>query len=314
MATFGNKRKRKDQYLLDVKVHTEARAKARARWLTAWAVAAIVFAFTGYGLYRAVKFGTAQLVSENPRFAIARVDVETDGVLTAQQVTRFAGVRVGQNIFSVDLREVQRNLELIPMVKRVEVRRELPQRLVIHLNERATVARLQASSRQLKDEVFYVDRSGVVMKPIRLDDGTMAQPQATRTLPLLTGVALVDVRVGRAVESDQIMRALDLLDKLEQCGAASVLEVEQIDLSKPRRLTLMTRQRMTVHFNVEDFQPQLRRLSAILAWAQHHQRQITAADLTINRGVPVSFTGDATPIPKPAAVISARPASTRRTH
>lgn len=314
MVTFGNKRKRRDQYLLDVKVHTEARTKARARWIAAWTTAAVVVAFTGFGLYRALKFGAARLVSENPRFAIARVDVETDGALTPVQVMRFAGVRAGQNIFSVDLREVQRNLELIPMVKRVEVRRELPQRLVIRLNERAAVARLQASSRQLKDEVFYVDRAGVVMKPIRLDDGTVVQPQASRTLPVLSGVALADVRVGRAVESEQIMRALELLDKLEQTGAGAVLEVEQVDLSKPRRLTLVTRQRMTVQFDVQDFQPQLRRLSAILAWAQQHQRQLVSADLTVSRGVPVSFVGDAPSTPNPAGALGVRPASTRRTH
>jgi cell division protein FtsQ len=290
---FGNKRKRRNQYLLDVKVHTEERNRARARWIGAWLTAAVVFTMTSYGLYRLTSAGLGRLLFANPRFAIARIVVETDGALTPQQVMRFAGVRVGQNIFTVDLREAQRNMELIPQVKRVEVRRELPQRLVIRLNERIAVARLQASSRQLSDAVFYVDRTGVVMKPIRLDDGTVVQPLAARALPLLTGAALADVRVGRAVESEQMCRALALLDALEQSGAGAALEVEQIDLSKPRHLTLTTRQRMTVRFDVENFRPQLRRLNAILAWAQQHQRTVASVDLSVNRGVPVCFAGDA---------------------
>jgi cell division protein FtsQ len=314
MATFGNKRRRKDRYLLDVKVHTEARTRARFRWLAAWGAALLVCGFTSYGMYRLLKSGAGRLVFENPRFAIAQMVVETDGVLQPQQVMRFAGVQKGQNIFSVNLREVQRNLELIPMIKQVEIRRELPQRLVIRLNERTAVARLQPSSRQLKDEVFLIDREGVVMKPIRLDDGTVLQPQTPRVLPVLTGAGLADVRVGRPVESEQVQRALSLLDKLEQSGAGTMLEVEQIDLSKARRLTLVTRQRMTVQFDVQDLRPQLRRVSAILNWAQQHQRQVASIDLTVNRGVPVSFSGDAAATINPAGAGSAQPASLRRSH
>lgn len=290
---FGNTRKRRNQYLLDVKVHTEARTRARVRWIGAWLAAAVVLSLTSYGLYRLTCYGLATALFENPRFAIARIHVETDGALTPQQVMRFAGVRVGQNIFSVNLRDAQRNLELIPQVKSVEVRRELPQRLVIRLNERIAVARLQASSRQLSDTVFYVDRTGMVIKPIRLNDGTVIQPLMARVLPVLTGAGLADVRVGRAVESEQVYRALALLEALEQSGAGAALEVEQIDLSKLRHLTLTTKQRMSVRFDVQNFRPQLRRLNAILAWAQQNRRSIATVDLTINRGVPVSFATDA---------------------
>jgi cell division protein FtsQ len=263
------------------------------RWIGAWLTLAVVLSLTSYGLYRLISYRLATQLFANPRFAIARVDIQTDGALTPQQVQRFAGVRIGQNIFTVNLREAQRNLELIPQVQRVEIRRELPQRIVIRLNERIPVARLQTASRQLSDTVFYVDRAGVVMKPIKLNDGTVIQPLMSRVLPLLTGAALADVRVGCAVESEPIYRALALLDALEQSGAGVALEVEQIDLSRLRHLTLTTKQRTVIRFDMENFRLQLRRLNAILAWAQQHQRAVATVDLTVNRGVPVSFAGDA---------------------
>jgi cell division protein FtsQ len=309
---MGNKRRHNDKYLLDVKVHTEMRTRARARWIAAWATAALVLMLTSYGLYRAIRCAADRVVFENPQFAITRIAVESDGALTPQQVQRFAGVRVGQNIFAVNLSEVQRNLELIPMIQRVEVRRELPQRLVIRINERLPVARMQTASKQLSDKIFFVDRTGVVMTPIRLDDGTMLQPQSPRPLPVLTGAALADARVGRAVESEQVYRALALLDALEQSGAGATMEVEQVDLSKPRHLTLMTRQNMVVRFDVQDFRPQLRRLSAILAWAQQQQRVVASVDLTVNRGVPVCFAGGVAPTTRTTGAV--RPVSTRRTN
>jgi hypothetical protein len=127
------------------------------------------------------------------------------------------------------------------------------------------------------------------MKPVRLADGTLVQPQTPRPVPMLTGVSLADVRIGRQVESEQIYRALELLDKLDQAVAGSLLEVEQIDLSKPRQLVMTTRQHTTVKLDVEEFPQQLRRLGVILRWAQQRQKSVQMVDLTVNRGVPVTF-------------------------
>jgi cell division protein FtsQ len=127
------------------------------------------------------------------------------------------------------------------------------------------------------------------MKPIKLRDGTMVQPQTPRPVPILTGVSLADVRVGRQVESEQIYRALELLDKLDQAVAGSMLEVEQVDLSKPRQLIMTTRQHTTVKVDVEEFPQQLRRLGVILRWSQQRQKSVQMVDLTVNRGVPVTF-------------------------
>ena len=284
-----NRRKRREQYLLEVKVHTEARTRQRVRWLTALSAAAVVLGLTGYGMWRVAKFAAAQLVFENPRFAITQLTVETDGGMTPAQVLQFAGVRFGQNIFAVDLAQVQRNLELIPLVQRVEVRRMLPQRLHLRVSERAAVARLRPANRELSDTVFFVDRAGVVMKPLKLANGAVLQPQMAGPVPVLTGVTVADVRVGRPVESEQIYRALELLNRLEQTAAGTLLEVEQIDLSKPRHLTVTTKQRVQVRFDVQEFPPQLRRLNAILSWAQQRQKTVATVDLTVSRGVPVTF-------------------------
>ncbi len=284
-----NRRKRKKQYLLDVKVHTEAQTRQRVRWLGALLTCAVVVGLSGYGCYRLAKFSVAKLVHENPRFAIAQIHVENNGVLTPAQVAQFAGLRTGQNIFAVDLREVRRSLELIPLVRRVEVRRELPQRLIIRMEERVAVARLQPANRELRDGAFYVDRAGVVMKPVRFATGPVIQPQSVGPVPLLIGVTFHDMQVGRPVESEQIYRALELINKLEQTAAGASLEVAQIDLSKPRHMTLTTKQNVQVRFDVQDLQPQLRRLSVILSWAQQQRKTVASVDLTVTRGVPVTF-------------------------
>jgi cell division septal protein FtsQ len=286
---LGNRRKRRPEYLLDVKVQTRGRSLRRLRVGTILLVGLSLIVLTGYGIWWLVKATIDRLVYDNPRFAIRQIVVDDDGVLTPERVVQFAGVRVGENLLSVDLDRVRANLEMLPLVRAVEVRRMQPDRLFIRVMERTAVARLRVATREMGDETFYVDRAGFVMKAIKLPDGTLLQPQTPRPAPVLTGVTLADARVGRQVESEQIYRALELLDKLDQAVAGSLLEVEQIDLSKPRQLVLTTRQRMTVKVDVEEFPQQLRRLGVILRWAQQRQKSVQVVDLTVNRGVPVTF-------------------------
>jgi cell division protein FtsQ len=286
---MGNRRRRREKYLLDVKVQTQGRLRRRLRIGGVALATLLMLILTCYGLYRLAKFATAKLVYENSRFAIAQIIVDGDGALTPERVVRFAGVRVGQNVFSLDLDQVQRNLEVIPLVRRVVVRRVLPNRLFIRVEERIAMARLQMPGTEMGEAAFLVDRTGVVMKPLKLADGAMLQPQMLRRVPLLTGVTLADGRVGKQVESEQVYHALELLDKLEQSAAGSILEVERIDLSKPRQLVVTTRQQSVIRFDVDEFPQQLRRLGVILTWAQQRQKAVQMVDLTVNRGVPVMF-------------------------
>jgi len=283
---LGNRRRKRNEYLLDVKVQTEGRMRHRVRWLSAILAAVAVVSLSCYGVYRLVKYSAAKMVRENPRFAITQIVVEDDGAMTPQQVVAFAGVAVGQNLLSLDLEAVRRNLEMVPLVRHVEVRRLLPQKLFIHVDERIAVARLRGPT----DSEFLIDRSGFVMKPLRLTDGTIVRPQTVGPVPTLTGVSLADVRVGKPVQSEHIYRALELLDRLQQASAGSMMEVEAVDLSKTRHLTLTSRQRTVVKFDIENYATQLRRLSAILMWAAHQQKIVQSVDLTVARGVPVVLT------------------------
>ena len=286
---LGNRRKKRPEYLLDVKVQTRGRALGRLRVVVTVFVVLGTLGLTGYGICRLVKMAVSRLVYDNPRFAIHQIVVDDDGVLTPERVVQFAGVEVGQNLLSIDLDRLRANLEMLPLVRAVEVRRMLPDRLFIRVSERTAMVRLRAPTRELGDTMFCVDRAGFVMKPIKLADGTLLQPQSPRPLPILTGVSLADVRVGRQVESEQIYQALELLDKLDQAVAGSMLEIEQIDVSKPRQLVVTTRQHATLKLDVEEFPQQLRRLGVILRWAQQQHKSVQMVDLTVNRGVPVTF-------------------------
>lgn len=284
-----NRRRRSPQYLLEVKVHREGRAKARARLVGGLLAAVSLTALSGYGLYRAGCYLGNRLVFENPRYNIRQIVVENDGVLAAADVTRFAAVEVGQNLLALDLETAQRGLEMIPLIRRAEVRRVLPDRLVIKIEERMPVAQLQVSSAALAEAEFLIDRSGTVLKPLKRHDGSLVRPETGGRLPVLTGIPLAEIQVGRKIGNEQVYRALELLDEYHQSVAGSLLGVAQVDLRHPRKLVVTTVDGARLHFDEEDFVQQLRRLSVIAHWASQHRRQLASADLSVARNVPVKF-------------------------
>ncbi len=284
-----NRRRPRDTHVLDVRVQTESRQ--RARWRVTGAVAGTVMfvVLTGYGLQVLGRFALRRLVFENPRFKITRVLVQNDGVLSAELVMRVAGAAEGLNIFAVDLGQAQRNLEVVPLVRRAEVRRVLPGVLIIRVEERVPVAQLRVAARGPAASELYIDRAGMVMKPLRLNDGTVLRPQTSGPLPTLTGLTLPEVAVGRRVEVEQVYRALHLLDLLAQSAAGAMVQAAQVDLSRPRELVVTTQQRSVLRFDTEDFSRQLRRLAVVLRWAQTRRKPVQMVDLTVSRSVPVTF-------------------------
>ena len=102
-------------HVLDVKLRSEQVRKSRVRL---GALAFGVLFGTVFGLYLLWRIGEwtlDRLVYENRAFAIQQIDVQTDGVISADQLRRWMGVRPGQNLFALDLARVKRDLEMVPL-------------------------------------------------------------------------------------------------------------------------------------------------------------------------------------------------------
>jgi cell division septal protein FtsQ len=286
---IGNRKRKRQNYLLEVKINRAGRLRRRLRLLAAVTLATVALCGSGYGMARLAKAASNRLVFENPRFAIREIVVETNGSLTPELATRFAGVRRGQNLLATDITQAARNLALIPLVRNVEVRRQMPDRLRIIIEERIPVARLRLPAEWAVDQEFYVDREAVVIKPLPLPDGTTHPPRITGRLPVLTGLTVSDLRVGRPVESESVQRAVELLQRLDESLAGALLEVERVDVSRPRELLLISDHNSVIRFDTEEFTPQLRRLAVILTWARQRQKIVQTVDLSVSRSVPVTF-------------------------
>src|SRR6187455_3666578 len=129
-------------HVLDVKLRSDQVRASRVRLgaLTFGVLFGTVFGF--YVLWLAGAWALDKLVYENQAFAIQQIDVQTDGVISTDQLRRWAGVKADENLLALDLARVKRDLELVPLISSVSVERVLPRTLRIRVTEREGVAQV----------------------------------------------------------------------------------------------------------------------------------------------------------------------------
>ena len=277
-----NVRGRRKINVLQTKIRTRSDLSRRTKRIVwGWCVflTAVVL---GWGAWELVQVSGRGMFSTNPQFILRAIVVEhTGSVLSREEILKHAGVRKGQNLFEIDLKAVRANLELLPEVKRVEIRRQLPDRMTIRLTERVPVARL-AATRDMRWETYAIDEEGFVMN---MSSGGGTQD----VMPLITGAKVSDLRVGNAVNSPEIFQALDLIHKCEITTLNAMLEVESIDVSRSHMLLVQMSDGMRLKIGLVFMEQNLRRLEYILNDARNRGLRVATADLTVDRDVPVVF-------------------------
>src|SRR5688572_14681013 len=214
------------KHVLQVKLRASQRRQLRLRRVV---MALAVPLFVIFGAYIAWKGGDAllsRLVYENPAFAIHQIDAQTDGVLSLEQIRRWAGVKLEDNLLALDLARVRRDLEAIPNIKSAAIERALPHTIRIRISERDPIAQFtfpQPRSTNLWDKgVYLFSADGTVMLP--LEPYQKAVPNAaSESLPCLIGVPPNDLRPGRQAESPQTIAALKLVEVFGRSSMAGLV-------------------------------------------------------------------------------------------
>jgi hypothetical protein len=306
LGWYGRKRRNRRferKHVLDVKLRSGQRRQNRVRRLT---VVLMVLGSVFLGLIVVWRGGEELLrrfVYENPAFAIHHLEVQTDGVIAIDQLRRWAGVKLDDNLFALELGRIKRDLELVPSIETVSVERILPHTLRIFVTEREPVAQVQVPPAQTNGGrlalTYHLDAKGFVLCP--LEGFQLAVPTLTNNrLPLLVGVPPAELRFGRQVESPQVRSALQLIQAFERSSMVGLADLKQVDVSVPGILVVATGQRSEIVFGLAEMEVQFRRWRVVHEYSQKLGRCLAALDLSVTNNVPARWS-EASPseVPQP---------------
>ncbi|MGH7992636.1 MAG: cell division protein FtsQ/DivIB [Limisphaerales bacterium] len=296
MWWFGREQKNRrlsHRYVLDVKLRSR---QVRATRLRLGAVALAVTFGTVFGLYlfwRVGEWTLDKLVYENSEFAIRRVDVQTDGVISPDQLRRWSGVKAGDNLMALDLASVKRNLELVSTIGTVSVERVLPGQLRIRVTERQPVAQVDVpragAASGIVVKVYQLDADGYVMQPLDPRLCVIPLAQIRDQLPVIVGLNAYQLHPGQRVESPQVLAALQLLATFNRSVMTGLVNLRRIDVSLPGVVVATTEQGGEITFGLDNLDQQLRRWREIYDLGQRMNKAIAALNLAVSNNVPVRW-------------------------
>ncbi len=290
--------------VLDVKVRSSVVAAARTRMIVVTLGVTVGTVLGLYALWRGGEWALNELVYQNKSFAIQQIEVETDGVISPDQLRRWCAVKPGQNLLALDLARVKRDLELFPIIQSVSLERILPGTLRVRVSERDPIAQINVphareGSDGIEFSVLQVDAEGFVMLPLDPRQRAVPVTSADSQLPAISGVNFAELQPGRRVDSLQMRAALKLIQEFESSPMAGLVELKRIDVSAPQVLIVTTEQGSEVTFGLNDFDRQLHRWQQVHAECLRYNRSISTLDLAVTENTPLRMQ-EASVLPLPA--------------
>ena len=239
-----------------------------------------------------------RLVYENESFAVLDMDYRTDGIISESQLKDLGGVEMGDNLLSLDLLRIKRNIELTPRVKIASVERFLPDTLQVRVTERVPMAQIWIWQRDSDNEGQYdcirlqVDESGHVMPPIVGQSVVFPQHQSEWSLPVIAGIDLKTLRTlapGRPAGLPKLKAALEVIREYRKSAMVGEVDLRVVDLSQPQILRVTTGDGGQIDLSHNRLQQQFNRWARIRAHGQKYGLSIEAMDLSVTNNVPVRW-------------------------
>lgn len=187
----------------DTAEFTDGRSGSRLRVYACVAVAVLFIAVTAYGGW---------LLWESPVFRVSHVKVSGNERITSEEIVQLTDM-FGQSMFTANLADAQETLSTLPLLAKVELKRDWPSTI------RVTVEERQAWGTWMQGGVRYtIDRDGVVL-------GTEPPPAGS---PQVKAAESVTLRVGDRVDYQAVTAAAEIYEQLPRRLGTTVTEIAYV--------------------------------------------------------------------------------------
>jgi cell division protein FtsQ len=184
------------------------------------------------------------------RFAVASVEVRGVSRVPADQILAVAAIPRGTNIFKLDTMGVIGRVESLPEIRRADVVRELPDRVVISVEERRPFTLVHGG------RLHWMDEEGRLLG---------ASPEAVAPpMPVISGLSADELASMRTSPGPKARAAIGVIRALLRSGTGLTAEISEIDMSRREGPVLYTIDGVEVRLGTEDWDERLARLEGVL--------------------------------------------------
>lgn len=144
----------------------------------------------------------AYMIMHSSAFTVKKIELEKNDRFNIQLVKQVTGLKEGVNLFEVDLKDCEKALEKRPYMRDAEVKRKLPDTIIIEVDARTPVAVVKQNGM-----FIMLDREGYVL-------------EKRKELPHYTffdGITVSEATLGQVVkvkEEDKYQQYMALIDEM----------------------------------------------------------------------------------------------------
>lgn len=284
-------RRRDGDFTLDVRLNAETDGPPRRRRVW-WLKPALLLVLAGTAWFvggELIQAGKERWLYHIPSLALRNLPVERDGVITAAEIRRLAGIAVGRNILTVDPYTVRQQLLRHPRIEDARLELEFPDTLRITVRERVPVARLMLPPVAGRETFLLVDDLGHVMAPFESGRAPAEIIEGEAALPLLTGTSALDVAPGHTLPGSLTLAALKLFATFGEAPISTEAEIASIDVSTPGLLTVVTTRGAQISLLPDGLERQLQQWLGVHRRSAELRKAIGSFDLTVANHPPLRW-------------------------
>lgn len=170
-------------------------------------------------------------------FALKSIEIIGNGVISDDEVIQLSGLTTGTNLFSLKTSEATIKIDSYPNIKKVEIKRKLPNTIIINVVERQPIAMVV-----IQNGYALVDNEGIILKKLEITDGS--------ELPLISQIDVGEnKRPGDSIITPGLKSALNIIKQMDDEFLENITE---IIAPSQYSLTLKTKTGVKILFGEEE--------------------------------------------------------------
>lgn len=151
-------------------------------------------------------------------FNISKIDVkiQNNKVLTDADIKNLSKIEIGQNIYSINKKEIITNIKNNSYVESVKVKRALPNTVEIKIDERSVKYQLKTD-----DGYIYIDEQGYILEKNNEKDDCM----------VITGYSTTDLLEGNKLNDEDVEKLKYVENILQEAEYSNILNnITSVDI------------------------------------------------------------------------------------
>ncbi|MFH1288669.1 MAG: FtsQ-type POTRA domain-containing protein [bacterium] len=184
-------------------------------------------ALVGMAIVVSLFWITRNFVLVTPYFNVKNIVVSGNNIVPKEDIIKLTGIEFGQNIFKLNLIKIQYRIKESPLFDKVHVKRCLPDKIEVHVEEREASAILN-----MKVDFYLVSGDGIIFQKL--------SSVIYKNLPIITGVELKSVILGDDTNSFSLKTGLKIVKDIKSVQPEFLDCISEINVSCSDEIIIYT--------------------------------------------------------------------------